>query len=124
MLEEQRLNELMDTGYKVQQVNLYFTADPYPDRTKIAADIKSWRITMHIKSLNDYSAMAYHLHLLAEEYLYKKLYVSDVKAIRVGLVWEKDEEYGKSVEFSECVIHSNFEMEEVSDQIINLSWLA
>ena len=124
MLEEKRLEELMDTGYKVQQVNVYFTADPNPDINKIPADeIKSWRITMHIKSYNDFFAMTFHLHSLAEEYLYDKLYDSDVQAIRICLVWEKDEEYGKSVEFCECVIHSNFEMEEVSDQIMKLSWL-
>ena len=123
MLEEQRLNELMDTGYKVQQVNLYFTADPYPDRTKIAADIKSWRITMHISSQEDYGAMANHLDRLVESYLDARLYITDVKAVRIGLVWEKDEEYGKSVEFCECVVYSSSEMREVSDQIINLSWL-
>ena len=123
MLEEKRLEHLMDTGYKVQQVNLYFTADPNPDRTKIAADIKSWRITMHIKSLKDYGAMANCLATIVEDYLDEQLFDSDVQALRIGLVWEKDEDFGKSVEFCDCIVRSSFEMKEVSDQIMKLSWL-
>ncbi len=123
MLEKQQLKHLMDTGYKVQQVNLYFTADPVPDKTKIAADIKSWRITMHISSFNDYSAMANHLERLVESYLDANLYITDVKAVRIGLIWERKEEYGTSVEFCDCIVRSSSEMSEVSDQIINLSWL-
>ena len=123
MLDQRKLDELLKDGYKIQQVNIYFSSDYYCQSENVKQLYEAQKMTIHINTLRDFSMMAIVFNNFIFDLLEEKLYETEIQAIRICALFRKETDSGTSTEFPDCIIHSSFEFKEVDKQIVNLPWI-